>query len=421
LPGLNSSFPNTVQAIEMNWVISRPDRHETGKGFNRTKGRSPFMRRAPFIVRLVAVLVGALLAASPIAITPALAFSRVKDLVDVEGVRDNMLIGYGLVVGLNHTGDSLQNVPFTGLSIQAMLERLGVNARGQTMQTKNVAAVMVTAKLPAFAAPGTHIDVSISAMGDAKDLSGGTLLVTPLMGADGQVYALAQGPVTIGGFSAAGEAASVTRGVPTAGRIANGAIVEKGTGFRLSSLTDVKLSLHNPDLTTASRIAKAVNAYLGGNTAQAMDPANVQIAVPPNYPGGVMALLTDIEQVKVNPDESAKVVIDENSGVIVMGSDVRISTVAIAQGNLTIKVTETPQVSQPSPFSNTGTTQVVPRTNIQIDDGKGNKIAVMHDGVSLQNLVDGLNALGVGPRDIISILQAIKAAGALQADIQVIG
>jgi len=379
------------------------------------------MRRAPLIIRLVAFILGAAVAATPIAITPALAFSRVKDLVDVEGVRDNMLIGYGLVVGLNHTGDSLQNVPFTGLSIQAMLERLGVNARGQTMQTKNVAAVMVTAKLPAFAAPGTHVDVSISAMGDAKDLSGGTLLVTPLMGADGQVYALAQGPVTIGGFTAQGEAASVTRGVPTAGRIANGAVVEKGTGFQLASLSNVKLSLHNPDLTTASRIAKAVNAYLGGNTAEAMDPANIQIAVPTNYPGGVMALLTDIEQVKVDPDQSAKVVIDENSGVIVMGSDVRISTVAIAQGNLTIKVTETPQVSQPSPFSNTGTTQVVPRTNIQIDEGKGNKIAVMSDGVSLQHLVDGLNALGVGPRDIISILQAIKAAGALQADIQIIG
>jgi flagellar P-ring protein precursor FlgI len=209
--------------------------------------------------------------------------------------------------------------------------------------------------------------------------------------------------------------------VPTAGRIANGAIVEKGTGFQLSTLSNAKLALRNPDLTTASRIAKAVNAYLGGSAAEAMDPSNVQVAVPANYPGGVMELLTEIEQVRVDPDESARVVIDENSGVIVMGSDVRISTVAIAQGNLTIKVTETPQVSQPSPFSNTGTTQVVPRTNIQIDEGKGNKIAVVQDGVSLQHLVDGLNALGVGPRDIISILQAIKAAGALQADIEIIG
>jgi flagellar P-ring protein precursor FlgI len=302
-----------------------------------------------------------------------------------------------------------------------MLERLGVNTRGQVMQTKNVAAVMVTASLPAFAAPGTRIDVSVSAMGDAKNLQGGTLLVTPLFGADGQIYALGQGPVAIGGFAAQGDASSITRGVPTAGRIANGAIVEKDTGFQLASLNTLKLSLHNPDLTTATRIAKAVNAYLGGSAARATDPSNIELAVPANYPGGVMALLTDIEQVKVDPDNGAKVVIDENSGVIVMGADVRISTVAIAQGNLTIKVNETPQVSQPAPFSETGETVVVPRTNIQIDDSKGNKMTVLKDGVSLQHVVDGLNALGVGPRDIISILQAIKAAGALQADIQVIG
>jgi flagellar P-ring protein precursor FlgI len=379
------------------------------------------MRRASLIIRLAAFILGAVLTASPIAIAPALAFSRVKDLVDVQGIRDNMLLGYGLVVGLNGTGDSLKNAPFTQASIQSILERLGTNTRGQVMQTKDVAAVMVTANLPAFAAPGSRIDVSVSALGDAKNLQGGTLLATPLMGADGQVYALGQGPVAVGGFSAQGAAETVTRGVPTSGRISNGAIVEKDTGFKLASLSTLKLTLHNPDMTTSSRIAKAVNAYLGGSTAQATDPSNVELSVPANYPGGVMALLTDIEQVKVDPDQSAKVVIDETSGVIVMGSDVRISTIAIAQGNLTIKVTETPQVSQPSPFSNTGTTQVVPRTNIQIDDGKGNKIAVMPDGVSLQHLVDGLNALGVGPRDIISILQAIKAAGALQADIEIIG
>ena len=351
---------------------------------------------------------------------PALALSRVKDLVEVEGIRDNMLVGYGLVVGLNGTGDSLKNAPFTQQSIQTMLERLGVNTRGTTMQTKNTAAVMVTANLPAFAASGTRIDVSVSAMGDAKSLQGGTLLVTPLFGADGQIYALGQGPVAIGGFSAQGDAASVTRGVPTAGRIANGAIVEREIGFSLASEKTLKLSLRNPDLTTATRIAAAVNAYLGGKVAEASDPATVQLAVPANYQGGVVGLLTDVEQIKVDPDEPAKVVIDEQSGVIVMGADVRISTVAIAQGNLTIRVSETPQVSQPGPLSN-GTTQVVPRTQIQIDEGKGNKVTVLHEGVALQNLVDGLNALGVSPRDIISILQAIKAAGALQAEIQVIG
>jgi len=374
--------------------------------------------RASSFFRIFILVLGAALAAAPI---PALAFSRVKDLVDVEGVRDNQLIGYGLVVGLDQTGDSIQNNPFTQQSIQIMLERLGVNTRGQMMMTKNTAAVMVTANLPPFAGAGTRIDISVSAMGDAKSLRGGTLLVTPLFGADGQIYAVGQGPVTIGGFSAQGQAASVTQGVPTAGRIANGAIVEKETGFTLAGHGVLKLSLHNPDLTTAARIASAIDAYLGSNVAMADDPSNVTLNVPANYPGGVVKLLTDVEQVKVDPDEAARVVIDETSGVIVMGANVRISTVAIAQGNLTIRVTETPLVSQPAPFARAGTTEVVPRTQIQVDDGKGNKMAVLQSGVSLQSLVDGLNALGVGPRDIISILQAIKAAGALQADIQVIG
>ncbi|MEJ1968019.1 MAG: flagellar basal body P-ring protein FlgI [Rhizomicrobium sp.] len=375
------------------------------------------MRRALYI-RLLCLILGVSLAAAPV---PALAFSRVKDLVEVEGIRDNMLIGYGLVVGLNGSGDSLKNAPFTQQSLQTMLERMGVNTRGTTMQTKDVAAVMVTANLPAFAAQGTRIDISVSALGDAKSLQGGTLLATTLFGADGQIYAVGQGPVAIGGFTAGGDAASVTRGVPTAGRISNGAIVEREIGFTLAAQHTLRLSLRNPDLTTASRIASAVNAYVGGGVAEATDPSTVRLTVPDGYPKGVMGMLTDLEQVKVDPDETARVVIDEQSGVIVMGADVRISTVAIAQGNLTIRVTETPQVSQPAPFSTTGTTEVVPRTQVQIDDGKGNKMAVLHEGVSLQSLVNGLNALGVGPRDIISILQAIKAAGALQADIQVIG
>jgi flagellar P-ring protein precursor FlgI len=351
----------------------------------------------------------------------AFAASRVKDLVDVEGIRENMLVGYGLVVGLNGSGDTLKNAPFTEQSLQTMLERLGVNTRGTTMQTKNVAAVMVTANLPAFAAQGSHIDINVSALGDAKSLQGGTLLVTPLFGADGKIYALGQGPLAIDGFTAGGQGATVTRGVPTAGRISNGAIVERETGFQLAAETSLRLSLRNPDLTTATRIASAVNAYLGGAVATTTDPATVHINVPANYPNGVVGLLADVENIRVQPDAIAKVVIDDKSGVIVMGSDVRISTVAIAQGNLTIRVNETPQVSQPAPFSQTGTTEVVPRTSVQIDDSKGNKMTVLNDGVSLQTLVDGLNALGVGPRDIISILQAIKAAGALQADIEVIG
>jgi flagellar P-ring protein precursor FlgI len=376
------------------------------------------MPSSHFFRRALSAAVAAALTLAPF---EAFAFSRVKDLVDVEGVRDNMLVGYGLVVGLNGSGDSLRNAPFTQQSLTTMLERLGVNTRGQTMQTKNVAAVMVTANLRAFAAQGTRIDVSVSALGDAKSLQGGTLLVTPLFGADGQIYGLAQGPVAIGGFSAQGQASSVTRGVPTAGRIANGALVERETGFKLATESTLRLSLRNPDLTTAMRVADAINRYLGQNVAAANDPASIQLSVPQNYSHGVVGLLNDIEQLRVDPDQPAKVIIDEQSGVIVMGSDVRVSTVAIAQGNLTIRVSETPVVSQALPDAKGGQTVTVPRTSIQVDDSHGNKLAVLKDGVSLQRLVDGLNALGVGPRDIISILQAIKASGALQADIEVIG
>ena len=351
----------------------------------------------------------------------ASAFSRIKDLADIEGVRDNMLIGYGLVAGLGGTGDTLQNSPFTRQALQTMLERLGVNTRGSNVNTKDVAAVMVTANLRPFSAQGTKIDVIVSAMGDAKSLQGGTLLATPLLAADGEVYALAQGPVAVGGFSAQGQAASVSRGVPTSGRISNGGTVEREVTFRLANVPSLRLSLRNPDFTTAQRIAQAINRYLGGPAATAADPATVRLDRPLNYQGNIVSLLTEVEQLKVEPDLPAKVVIDEQSGVIVMGADVRISTVAIAQGNLTIRVTETPQVSQPQPFATQGQTQVVPRTEIDVDEQMGRQLIVLQDGVSLQVLVNGLNALGVGPRDMISILQAIKAAGALQAEIQVIG
>src|SRR6185436_7600171 len=236
------------------------------------------------------------------------------------------------------------------------------------------------------------------AMGDAKSLQGGQLLATPLLGADGEVYALAQGPVAIGGFAAQGAGASVTRGVPTSGRIANGGIVEREIPYKLADRHDLKLSLRNPDFTTAQRMASAINRYLGEEAAEAADPATVKIDRPENYDGNIVALLTEIEQLKVEPDLPAKVVIDEQSGVIVMGSDVRISTVAIAQGNLTIRVTETPQVSQPQPFSQQGQTQVVPRTGIDVDEDTGKRLIVLNDGVSLQDLVNGLNALGIGPR-----------------------
>jgi flagellar P-ring protein precursor FlgI len=365
-----------------------------------------------------AAMLAALVAFATLAVPlTAGATSRIKDLANVEGVRENQLIGYGLVVGLNGTGDTLNNIPFTKQSLTAMLERLGVNVRNQTLRTGNVAAVMVTANLPAFATQGTRIDVTVSALGDAKSLEGGTLLVTPLLGADGNVYAVGQGSVAIGGFQAQGQAAKITRGVPTVGRISNGALVEREIDFQLNRLHQLRLALRNPDFTTAKRMAAAINDFLGAPTAEPLDPGTVGIRVPKSYHGNVVSLLTDIEQLRVEPDQEAKIVIDERSGIIVMGSDVRVSTVAVAQGNLTVSITETPQVSQPAPFSR-GRTTTVPRTRIGVqEDGKG--LAVVKNSVSLQQLVDGLNALGIGPRDLIAILQAIKAAGAIQAQIVV--
>lgn len=371
------------------------------------------------IRRALSALLIAGLALSSLA-QPAEANSRIKDIANFEGVRDNILVGYGLVVGLNGTGDDLRKSVFTRESLVGMLERLGVNARDNSLEVDNIAAVMVTAVLPPYSRQGTRIDVNISTIGDASNLQGGTLLVTPMIAADGEVYAVAQGPVAVSGFSAQGAAASVTRGVPTAGRIANGAIVEREVAFQMAQMESVNISLRNPDFTTARRIAQAVNAFIGQPIAQPVDPGTVRMAVPSNYTNNAVGLITDIEQLRVSPDAIAKVVIDEKSGVIVMGENVRINTVAIAQGNLTIRVTETPQVSQPNPFSQGGQTAVVPRTQIEIDDSADRRLSVMSSGVTLQDLVSGLNALGVGPRDMISILQAIKAAGALQADIEVI-
>jgi flagellar P-ring protein precursor FlgI len=348
----------------------------------------------------------------------AAATSRIKDLVNIEGVRQNQLIGYGLVVGLNGTGDTLNNIPFTKQSLQAMLERLGVNIRGATIRTGNVAAVMVTANLPAFGTQGTRIDVTVSALGDSKSLMGGTLLVTPLLSADGNVYAVAQGSVAIGGFSAEGDAGKITRGVPTVGRISNGAIVEREVEFALNRLSQVRLALRNADFTTAKRIASVINDFIGAEIAEPIDQSTVVLTLPKKYPLNIVSFLTEIEQLQVEPDLPARIVIDERSGVVVIGRDVRVSTVAVAQGNLTVTVSETPQVSQPSPFSRGGTTQVVPRTRIGVQED-GRKLAVFKEGVSLQQIVDGLNALGIGPRDLITILQAIKAAGAIQADIEV--
>jgi len=373
------------------------------------------------------------------AAVPALASSRIKDIADFEGVRDNMLVGYGLVVGLNGTGDSLNRSIFTRESLIGMLERLGVNARDSNLRTANVAAVMVTATLPPFARQGARIDVAVSALGDAKSLQGGMLLVTPMLGADGEVYAVAQGSVASGGFSAKGQGGSVTKGVPTSGRVSAGAIVEREVGFELTKLPTINLMLRNPDFTTARRVAQAVNGYLKGPIAHALDSSTVLVTIPIELKADLVGFLTDIEQLRVEPDQVARVVIDEANGVIVMGENVRISTVAVAQASLTVRITETPQVSQPNPFSRPGPagavtppakggvqfapgggaqTVVTPHTDIKVDEQGEHRVAVLPIGVTLQELVNSLNALGVGPRDMISILQAIKTAGALQAEIE---
>ena len=375
---------------------------------------------ATMTIRLLALATTVMLLALSALPGPVRAASRLKDLVSIEGVRENQLVGYGLVVGLDGTGDTLRNAPFTQQSLEAMLERLGVNTRDATnIKTDNVAAVMVTADLPPFARQGMRIDVQVATMGDAEDLRGGVLLVTPLLGADGEVYAVAQGPIAVAGFSAQGNAGSITQGVPTSGRIANGAIVEREIGFDLSKLNRIRLALKNPDFTTAQRIAAAINGHVGNPIARMTDPTTVLLERPVDTTLTMPELLTDIEHLMVEPDFPAKVVIDDRSGVIVMGAEVRVSTVAIAQGNLTIRVRETPLVSQPSALSEQGQTAVVPRTQIDVDTGKENRLGIVTESVSLQDLVDGLNALGVGPRDMISILQAIKAAGALQAEIEV--
>ena len=347
------------------------------------------------------------------------ASSRIKDIADFEGVRENQLIGYGLVVGLNGTGDNIKSINFAKESLISMLDRIGVNARDGQLKSKNIAAVMVTASLPPFARQGSRIDVMVSALGDAKNLQGGTLIATPLVGANGEVYAVAQGQIATSSVVASTGGSSVSKGVPTAGRIANGAIIENEIDFDFESLDSITIALRNPDFTTARRVSDAVNAMLGEMSAKAIDSATVEVEIPEQYQDNLVSLMTKIEQLQVQPDQTAKVIIDESSGIIVIGKDVKINRLAIAQGNLTIKITEVPLVSQPLPFSS-GETLVSSTSVIDVNEDVDSKLSVLDTGVNLQELVDGLNALGVTPRDLISILQAIKASGALQADIEVI-
>jgi flagellar P-ring protein FlgI len=351
-------------------------------------------------------------------ITPVGAGTRLKDILDIEGVRDNQLLGYGVVTGLNGTGDSLRNCAFTRQSLESMMERLGINTRNSTLNTANAAAVMVTANLPPFATSGSRIDVTVSAMCDSDSLEGGVLLATPLSAANGQVYALAQGSVAIGGFSAGGNSGTaLTRNIPTNGRIPNGATIERENHYDLAGQNELRLSLRNPDFTTATRVATAINAFVGDRAASATDPATVRLRRPPSFTD-MAELVAQIELLEIEPDQAARIIINETTGVIVMGENVRVSTVAIAQGNLTIHVQESPGVAMPNSFTDARPV-VVPQTSIGVSEDVADLAVMGGNGVPLRELVTGLNALGVSPRDLISILQALKASGALQAEIEV--
>jgi flagellar P-ring protein precursor FlgI len=340
---------------------------------------------------------------------------RVKDLVEFDGVRGNDLVGYGLVVGLNGTGDGIRNAPFTEEIMSNLLERLGVNVTGEDYRPKNVAAVFVTAALPPFARAGGKIDVTVSAIGDAKSLQGGTLVMTPLNGADGEIYAVAQGTIIAGGISAEGDGARVVQGVPTSGTIPQGARVEQEVDFDFTQMSVVRLALRTPDFTTAERIEEAINRVFGKRVAEMTDSGTVALDVGRAGERSPAHLIGRIENIEIEPSSKARVVVDQRSGTIVMGEDVRISRVAVAQGNLTLRVSEQPVVVQPNPFAE-GETMVVPRTSVDIQQEPGTGLAEVQDGTSLSEVVAGLNALGVAPNDMIDILKSINAAGALHAE-----
>jgi flagellar P-ring protein precursor FlgI len=343
---------------------------------------------------------------------------RIKDIASFDGARDNQLIGYGLVVGLNGSGDSDQS-KFSAQSMANVLERMGITVSRTDISLKNAAAVMVTAVLPPFAKQGGTIDVLVSSMGDAKSLAGGTLLFTPLKGGDGRIYAVAQGAVLTNSFSYGGQAATAQKNHPTAGRIPAGALVERELPNVLADRQVLRLNLHQPDFTTATRMSEMINRKFQSHIASCGDPGSVTLQVPEEFRGRIVEFAASLERLDVQPDNVAKVVLNERTGTIVMGENVRIDTVAVSHGNLTLYIKETPQVSQPAPFSERGETEVAPRTSLKVNEGSGG-LALVKEGANIGDVVRALNALGVTPRDLIGILQSIRAAGALQAELVVI-
>lgn len=344
---------------------------------------------------------------------------RIKDIANIKGVRQNQLVGYGLVVGLNGTGDD-DDLKYTIQSLAALLQKMGVTVRAEDIESENVAAVMVTATLPPFARIGSQIDVLVSSIGDAENLQGGTLLFTPLRAADGNVYAVAQGPVSTGGFAISGNSGDqVQKNFPTVGRVVGGALVEKELHSNFNDKNALTLALKDPDFTTASRVAQAINRAFFSQLAKTENAGSIRVTVPENYLGNTVQFVTRIESLGVTPDMVSKVVVNERTGTVIMGENVRIATIAIAHGNLSIQINESLDVSQPLPFSRGGQTVVTPESDIVVQEGK-NPIFLVESGVSIGEVVKALNALGVSPRDLIAIFQALKAAGALQADLEII-
>jgi len=363
-------------------------------------------------IALVVALVVACSVLKPTEVSAA----RLKDIASFSGVRTNELVGYGLVVGLAGTGDGSSST-FTLRSMANMLEKMGVETNPDNLKPKNVAAVMVTAKLPVSARPGSQLDITVSSLGDAKSLLGGILLVTPLKGLDGRVYAVAQGSLTIGGFSIAGEAASAQKNIPTVGRIPNGAVVERAVPFKFNNQDRMTVNLTIRDFGTTMQVVNKINATMGGDFASAKDISTVELELPDQFRGNMVPLMASLENLNISPDGKAKVIVDEKTGTVVLGQDVRLSKVAVAHGNLQIVVSESQDVSQPGPFSD-GATVITPRTDLAVDEQ--NKPLILMEGATLQELVDGLNAIGAAPRDLISIIRALKAAGSLHAEVEVI-
>jgi flagellar P-ring protein precursor FlgI len=342
----------------------------------------------------------------------------IRDIATISGVRENPLVGYGIVIGLKGTGDRQQTI-FTTQTLANVLQRLGVQIPASSVQVRNVASVIVTAALPAFAKPGTTLDVTVSSVGDAKSIEGGVLLLTSLHGADGQVYAEAQGPITLGGYSAGGGANSKLVNHPTVGRVPEGGIVERDTSVDLSHLTTLSFLLREPDFTAAQQIESVINGEFGKQIASAKDSRRIDVNVVEAGAASVPILISKVQNLGINLRPAAKVVINERTGTIVMGGDVKLSAVSVLHGDLTVEVTTKFAVSQPEPFSKNGQTRVIPDTDIHAQEGPAKSIQ-LNEGASVEVLINGLHSIGATAHDIVAILQAIKAAGGLQAELEII-